>query len=106
MTGAASAPRNAADNHWRQRQGIIAMAVLWLTALVSALGVVYSTHESRQLLNQLEVKRRITADLHIEWGQYLLERSTWAAYSQVEERAEDELQMVLPTQNNIVLIEP
>jgi len=100
----AAAPRVPTIDPQQRRKMIIAVTVLWVVTLASALGVIYSTHVSRKLMNELEVKRRTTADLHIEWGQYLLEQSAWAAYTQVEARAGSELHMSLPPQEKIVVL--
>ena len=72
------------------------LAVLWLAVVFSSLGVVSSTHEGRLRLNQLETLRREAARLQVEWGQYLLEQSTWAAYSRIEQIATNKLQMQVP----------
>jgi cell division protein FtsL len=42
--------------------------------------------------------------LQVQWGQYLLERSTWAAYSRVEQVAVSELNMKAPVSTEIVMI--
>jgi cell division protein FtsL len=92
--------------HRFSRNTCVAVGVLWLAILVSGIGVVYSTHLSRQLFSELETKRRMTSDLHVEWGQYLLEQSTWAAYSRVERIAAEELKMQMPARDKIVLVTP
>lgn len=83
---------------------LVAMAVLWLLVLVSALGVVASTHEVRKQVNSLEVLRREAALLQVEWGQYLLEQSTWAAYGRVETIAAQKLEMIPATAEQIVMV--
>lgn len=85
------------------RNAIICLA-LWAVVMVSGLGVIYSTHVSRQLFNELEGKRRTTAQLHTEWSQYLLEQSTWAAYNRVEDLAASKLDMQLPDQEKIIVV--
>ncbi len=81
------------------------IGALWLAIMVSGVGVVHATHLSRQLFNELENKRRITSDLHVEWGQYLLEQSTWAAYSRVEQIAAEELDMQTPAYDRMVIVQ-
>ncbi|WP_460232218.1 cell division protein FtsL [Aurantivibrio plasticivorans] len=80
------------------------IAALWLMLVVSGLSVVYVTHVSRQLMNELQVAKRETAALHTEWGQYLLEKSTWAAYNRVENVANTQLDMQVPAQDKVVVI--
>ncbi len=85
--------------------GVIAViAFLWVATLVSALGVVATTQVVRRDVNALETLRREAAQLQVQWGQYLLEQSTWAAYSRVENAAVSELNMMAPTPEDIVMI--
>lgn len=95
---------NSSESIRRFNRNAWVIAVLWFGIMVSGIGVIYSTHLSRQLFSELEIKRRTASDLHVEWGQYLLEQSTWAAYSRVEQVAADKLQMRSPEQKQIVII--
>ena len=81
-------------------------AMLWLLVVGSAMAVVRATHESRVLYNVLEKNRRESAELHVQWGQYLLERSALASYGRVEKTARDELSMVVPKGEQLVIIHP
>lgn len=83
---------------------LLMTVVLWLLVVGSALGVVASTHEVRKQVNGLEVLRREAAQLQVEWGQYLLEQSTWAAYSRVEAIAAQKLEMIPATAEQIVMV--
>ena len=84
---------------------ILLVALLWLTVIASGMAVVYSTHLSRQLFAELDVLKRQTTDLHVEWSQYLLERSTLSAYDRVETLAASELKMQVPDPSQIVIVE-
>jgi cell division protein FtsL len=70
----------------------------------SALSVVASTQQVRRDVNQLETLRREASHLQVEWGQYLLEESTWAAYSRIEGIANKEINMIAPTTEHIVMV--
>lgn len=83
---------------------LLGTVVLWALVLFSALGVVASTHEVRKQVNNLEVLRREAAQLQVEWGQYLLEQSTWAAYGRVETIAAQRLDMIPATAEQIVMV--
>ena len=83
---------------------LLLMAVLWILVIVSALGVVASTQQVRRDVNQLETLRREASHLQVEWGQYLLEESTWAAYSRIEGIANKELSMIAPTTEHVVMV--
>ncbi|MFL0810580.1 MAG: cell division protein FtsL [Agarilytica sp.] len=80
------------------------MVTLWLTGVGSAMGVVYSTYESRKATQELEELRREASGLKVVSGQYLLERSSFSAYSRIEKVAMGELEMVIPEIDNTVLI--
>ncbi len=84
---------------------LLLIALLWLTVLASGLAVVYSTHLSRQLFAELDLLKRDTNELHVEWGQYLLEQSTWSAFDRVETVAENRLGMHVPEREQIVIVE-
>lgn len=83
---------------------LLVVAVLWVSVVVSALGVVATTQLVRRDVNSLETLRREAAQLQVQWGQYLLEQSTWAAYGRVENAAISELNMMAPTPGEIVMI--
>ncbi len=78
--------------------------ILWLLVLISAMAVVRSTHEARTQLNQLEVMRREAAQLHVQWGQYLLEQSAWSAYGRIEKQATEQLDMVIPRGEQLIVV--
>ncbi|WP_439509654.1 cell division protein FtsL [Marinimicrobium koreense] len=93
------------SNALHSRRGItLAVAVLWVLVVLSALAVIASTHQTRQRVDRLETLRREAAELQVVWGQYMLEQSTWAAYGRVEQMARDELAMRLPDDEDIVMV--
>jgi cell division protein FtsL len=83
---------------------MLVVALLWVTCIASALGVVATTQVVRRDVNSLETLRREASQLQVQWGQYLLEQSTWAAYGRVENAAVSELNMMAPTPEEIVMI--
>lgn len=83
---------------------LVLTAVLWVLVVVSALLVVGVTQDVRLRTSQLEVLRREAAELDVQWGQYLLEQSTWASYSRVENIAREELNMIEPGPEQIILV--
>ncbi|WP_111643201.1 cell division protein FtsL [Marinimicrobium alkaliphilum] len=93
----------------RQRlnlRAFLALAVLWALVVGSALAVVSSTHEVRQQVNHLEGLRRDAAEAQVEWGKYLLEQSTWAAYGRIERIATAELKLQTPSADQILVVTP
>ncbi len=80
------------------------LLILWLLVLISAMAVVRTTHEARTQLNQLELMRREAAQLHVQWGQYLLEQSAWSAYGRIEQQATQKLNMLVPKGDQLVVV--
>lgn len=82
----------------------IVFLFLWMLSFGSALGVVYSTYQARKATQVLEELRREASGLQVMSGQYLLEKSSWAAYSRVEQIAQSELNMKVPIPEQTVLV--
>lgn len=76
----------------------------WLSAVGSAMGVVHSTHEARKATQKLETLRREASTLRVTSGRFLLEKSSWSAYSRVEKIAFEELKMKLPETDKTILV--
>lgn len=85
---------------------VLVTVLLWALMAVSALLVVSTTHKARLAFFQLESLRREAAELDVQRGQYLLEQSTWAAYSRIEKLATDRLHMRLPEPAEIIMVQP
>ena len=83
---------------------LLVVSCLWIGVVVSALAVVESTQQVRREVNQLETLRREEAHLQVEWGQYLLEESTWAAYSRIEVIATKQMNKIAPTPDRVVMV--
>lgn len=83
---------------------LLLLLALWLAVIGSALGVVYSAHSARSDINSLALLKREAQQLHVEWGQYLLEQSAWSAYSRIEQQAKEELHMRVPTGERLVMV--
>lgn len=78
--------------------------ILLLAAVTfSALGVVYTTFNSRHLLNSLQQLEKQRNRLQVEWGQLLLEQSSLVAQGKVEDTAIAELGMEVPDMSKVVV---
>lgn len=75
-------------------------------AVGSAVSVVYSVQVSRQLVNELQSLQRESERMQVQWGQLLLEKSTWGSYARVEQTARGQLDMYLPSVQEIVVVAP
>lgn len=82
------------------------VASLLLAVIASALGVVYSKHESRKLFVQLQGLEKERDRMDIEWGKMQLEQSTWATHARIERLARKKLDMTIPEAKNVVIIRP
>jgi len=79
---------------------------LLLIVIASALGVVYSKHESRKLFVQLQSLEKERDRMDIEWGKMQLEQSTWATHARIERLARKKLDMTIPDAKNVVILRP
>ena len=85
-------------------KAMVHLVVLLMLTTVSATGVIYSTHKSRYLLNELRQLERQRNNLQVEWGQLLLEQSSLVAQGRIENLAIAELGMKIPTVENVVVV--
>lgn len=86
-------------------QGVL-ITGLWVGVVASALAVVVLTHKARNATQELEMLRHVAADLHVEAGQLLLEKSSLSAYARVEKKAIENLDMTVPSIEEMVIVKP
>jgi cell division protein FtsL len=82
------------------------LALLAAAVLASALGVVYSKHQSRKLFMELQALQQERDALNIEWGQLQLEESTWATHARIEEQARVKSGLISPAPRDVVIVKP
>ena len=87
------------------RQPLQVMALL-LLVLISALAVSWSVHSARKLTSEMQMLQREQDALQTEWGQLLLEQSTWGGFARVERLAREKLDMMTPDAGQTVMVEP
>ncbi|GGB87727.1 hypothetical protein GCM10011352_12100 [Marinobacterium zhoushanense] len=80
------------------------LAIMIALALVSALLVIYSAYEYRNLFNRHQILSSQGDELQVEWGQLLLEESAWSANNRVETQAEKKLDMRIPEAEGIEIV--
>ncbi len=85
----------------------------WLFVMValvlvigSSVGVNFSSYETRRLVAEHQRLQKENNAMQVEWGQLLLEQSTWGSYNRVERLAGTKLKMRVPAPNEIVMVEP
>jgi len=85
----------------------ILILVLVLVAVVStALGVVYTQHESRRLAVELGGLEALQDEGLAEWSRLQIEQGWLADASQIEKKARGQLQMQQPAETHILVVRP
>jgi cell division protein FtsL len=84
----------------------IALALVVIANVLSAIGIVFARHEHRQLFIELTRLEKARDDLNIEFGRLQLEQATWAESNRIDQVARTRLGMVFPETRDIVLVRP
>ncbi|TWT17543.1 cell division protein FtsL [Luteimonas marina] len=84
----------------------IALAVLVIATVISAIGVVHARHQHRELYVQLTRLERARDELNIEFGRLQLEQATWAESNRIDQVARNKLGMKFPAAGEIVVVRP
>jgi cell division protein FtsL len=84
----------------------LAMPVLWLAVLGSAVQVIYARHKARDLFVRLERLNGERDSLDMEWGRLQLEQSYWSSNAFVERVANAKLRMNLPQTRDVRIVRP
>ena len=85
---------------------VLVSGALWIAVLGSAASVVYVKHEARTLFVELEKLSAERDRLNIEWGRLQLEQSAWSAHGFVEQVANRQLHMTLPSATEVKIVQP
>lgn len=85
---------------------VLAMALLVVAVMGSAIAVVYAKHENRKLFVEMQALQQKRDAMNVEWGQLQLEQSTWATHGRIERVARNKLGMVIPSHENVVIVKP
>lgn len=87
----------------RNRSSLVLLLVL-AAVLGSGLSVVATTHENRFAFNELQVLKAQANELEVEWGQLLIEQSTFGVEGRIQQKALEQLQMEVPEIGKIVMV--
>ncbi len=85
---------------------LLALPLLWLAVLASAVGVIYARHQARELFVRLEKLNAERDRLDMEWGRLQLEQSAWSSDAFVERVANAKLQMNIPQTRDVRIVRP
>ena len=89
-------------NH--QIKMIFFYVTLFFVLCFSGIWIVQVKHFARQNFIELESLNRERDRLQIEWGRLQLEESTWSTHPRIESIARDELSLVIPEQDKVVIL--
>jgi len=84
--------------------GTLVMLMLLAAVLASALGVVWTRHESRVLFVALTTLQNQRDETNIEYGKLELEQATYAEPRRIDDEARMKLGMVTPAPQDIRLL--
>lgn len=76
--------------------GVLTLVALLIAMLASAIGVVWTRHESRALFVNLTTLQNQRDELNIEYGKLELEQATYAEPRRINDEARQKLGMVEP----------
>ncbi|MFC3024308.1 cell division protein FtsL [Vibrio zhugei] len=78
--------------------------ILMVLIFASAMGVVLTTHDTRQSVSRLSQVQSERFDLDNEWRNLIIEETALAEHSRVQEIAEEQLHMQRPDADKEVVI--
>jgi cell division protein FtsL len=85
---------------------LLILITILIADVSSALGVVYTRHQSRHFAVQLGALETLHDDAMAEWSRLQLEQSWLADAGQIEKKAVRELGMRQPVDTRILVIRP
>jgi cell division protein FtsL len=83
---------------------ILSALVLATLCFCSAMGVVFTTHLTREAHAEISRTRYIVDELDIQWSQLQIELNTFAEHSLIESQARRRLNMVFPSLEGTVMV--
>ncbi|UJF19603.1 cell division protein FtsL [Vibrio sp. SS-MA-C1-2] len=78
--------------------------LLLVVAISLAVGIVYTTQNTRVLISEREFLLIERDNLDVEWRNLILEESTLSEHSRVEDMARKKLKMVRPNKESEVVV--
>ena len=84
----------------------VVAVVLWLLVLATALAAVLVSQDCRRIYMQLAKHQRAEHQLQVEWGRYLLERSTLASPGRIEKLGVEKYRLHAPALQEIIMVQP
>ena len=85
---------------------ILILVIVLIANISSALGVVYTRHQSRLLAVELSTLESLQDDGLAEWSRLQIEQGWLVNSGQIEQTARKALQMHQPDKTSILVIQP
>ena len=82
----------------------IVVTILFSMVLGSAILLIYSKHQSRNIFVELQQLNYQVDALNTEWSQLQLEQSAWSGHGRIERIARNRLSMVIPESADVVFV--
>jgi cell division protein FtsL len=91
---------------WAQLFAVRSAVLFFLLILVlfSGMSVVLATYKNRYALHELQQLRNEHNQLDVQWGQLLIEQSTFGLEDRIGRKAEEELGMKLPDWSGVIMV--
>lgn len=83
---------------------VVLASFLSLGVVLSALGVVYTKHQTRSLFVDVQRLETERDRMNVNWGRLQIEQSTLATQARIENIAHGKLAMNIPPQNSVVIV--
>jgi len=99
-----SVPKSVMEQTALLSSKMLAVLVLLFALLVSGISVIFTTFNNRYLLNELQQLKQQRNELQVQWGQLLIEQSTFSLEGRIERKAIDELEMKVPELADIIMV--
>ncbi len=96
-------PTSGLKSLFSERQFWLSL-IFTVIVFLSAVSVIYVQAMDRLMFSHLQQLQKTRDALRLEWGQLLLEQSTWATQARIEHKAQRDMAMVFPAQNKIVMV--
>lgn len=78
--------------------------ILTVLVLLTAFAVIYLKDLNRRLFIESQKLQQIQQQQQMDWGKLLLEESTWATPSRIQQLAVKNLNMVVPNSKDVIVI--
>lgn len=88
------------------RRQLFVLLLLTSLVLLTAIFVVYAKYASRKYFVELQTYLAQRDMIDVEWGRLQLEQRTWARHGRIERIATEQLKMLIPSADDVVIIKP